>query len=110
MLINPYTKGFNRLRPLFTLLFVAFNALLLSAQAIPENCTNGIDDDGDGLIDCFDPDCTCTGQCDQFYYNTCGGDCSYVPPCTQLTLGIQWVGEAETGTYSPLVAGDMADS
>ena len=23
----------------------------------PENCTNGIDDDGDGLIDCNDPDC-----------------------------------------------------
>ena len=24
----------------------------------PELCTNGIDDDGDGLIDCLDPDCT----------------------------------------------------
>ncbi|MBK8564662.1 MAG: hypothetical protein IPN76_15340 [Saprospiraceae bacterium] len=23
----------------------------------PENCTNGTDDDGDGLIDCADPDC-----------------------------------------------------
>ncbi|MCD6549284.1 hypothetical protein J7K41_01055, partial [Candidatus Micrarchaeota archaeon] len=23
----------------------------------PENCTNGIDDDGDGLVDCNDPDC-----------------------------------------------------
>ena len=22
-----------------------------------EDCTNGIDDDGDGLIDCDDPDC-----------------------------------------------------
>jgi hypothetical protein len=35
-----------------------------------ENCTNGIDDDGDGLVDCDDPDCdtdpSCapTGSCD----------------------------------------------
>ncbi len=31
----------------------------------PEDCTNGIDDDGDGLVDCHDPDCagfpTCAG-------------------------------------------------
>jgi gliding motility-associated-like protein len=40
--------------------------LLSFSQSIPsfnnsslssENCTNGIDDDGDGLIDCLDPDC-----------------------------------------------------
>ena len=34
----------------------------------PEICTNGIDDDGDGLVDCADPDCTpCAslrGDCD----------------------------------------------
>ncbi len=28
----------------------------MGSQA-PEDCTNGIDDDGDGLIDCDDPDC-----------------------------------------------------
>ena len=27
----------------------------------PEICNNGIDDDGDGLIDCEDPDCGSTG-------------------------------------------------
>ena len=25
----------------------------------PENCNNGVDEDGDGLIDCDDPDCPC---------------------------------------------------
>ena len=25
----------------------------------PEICNNGIDDDGDGLIDLYDPDCFC---------------------------------------------------
>jgi hypothetical protein len=32
--------------------FTIFNTCLP-----PEDCTNGIDDDGDGLIDCDDPDC-----------------------------------------------------
>lgn len=29
-----------------------------------EDCYNGIDDDGDGLVDCDDPDCDCTEICD----------------------------------------------
>jgi len=98
----------NRLRTFLPFLF--FIVFLLPqqtwAQAV-EDCTNGIDDDGDGLIDCYDQDCTCTGQCDDFYYQTCDADCFYVPPCGQISLGIQWVGQAETGTYSTLVAGDM---
>ena len=32
--------------------FTIFNTCLP-----PEDCTNGIDDDGDGLVDCEDPDC-----------------------------------------------------
>ena len=30
----------------------------------PEICTNGIDDDADGLIDCVDPDCNASGNAD----------------------------------------------
>ncbi|TNE64429.1 MAG: hypothetical protein EP344_03815 [Bacteroidetes bacterium] len=86
--------------------FLIFLPALLSAQAT-EDCNNGIDDDGDGLIDCYDQDCTCTGQCDDFYYTTCNADCFFVPSCDTITLGIQWTGQAETGTYSPLVAGDL---
>jgi hypothetical protein len=42
----------NRILPvLFFLLFFSNNVF---AQ---ENCSNGVDDDGDGLIDCNDPDC-----------------------------------------------------
>ncbi|MEZ4940185.1 MAG: FG-GAP-like repeat-containing protein [Saprospiraceae bacterium] len=93
---------FAGLTALFFLLFPIF----LAAQTV-EDCSNGIDDDGDGLIDCFDQDCTCTGQCDNFYYTTCNADCFFVPSCDTINLGIQWVGQAETGTYSPLVAGDM---
>lgn len=87
-------------------LFFVLLPLFASAQTA-ENCNNGIDDDGDGLIDCYDTDCTCTGQCDDFYYTTCNADCYFVPPCGQISLGIQWTSPALTNTYSPLVAGDM---
>jgi hypothetical protein len=103
----------------FSLLLFTFRSLLLTvllslpAAALKgqstavEDCNNGVDDDGDGLIDCYDQDCTCTGQCDDFYYTTCNADCYYIPPCGQITLGVQWTSTAETGTYSPIVAGDM---
>ena len=31
--------------------------------ACPEACTNGVDDDGDGLTDCADPDCVAHSSC-----------------------------------------------
>lgn len=86
-------------------LFV-FSPFFLSSQSL-EDCNNGLDDDGDGLIDCFDTDCTCMGQCDSFYYKTCNPACSYLPPCGPVSLKAKWTSDAETGTYSPLVAGDM---
>jgi len=33
------------------------------ASVIPEDCSNGIDDDGDGYIDCADFDCNCNTAC-----------------------------------------------
>jgi hypothetical protein len=68
-----------------------------------ENCTNGQDDDGDGAIDCGDPDCegvtpNCTNDdgdetvCDDFadgdngdgtdgYIDCSDGDCASDPYC-----------------------------
>jgi hypothetical protein len=40
-----------------------FTLLLASASYAQENCTNLIDDDGDGLIDCQDPDCGGNSVC-----------------------------------------------
>ena len=33
------------------------NPVVLTGPSCPEICDNGVDDDGDGLIDCNDPDC-----------------------------------------------------
>jgi hypothetical protein len=38
----------------------SYNFRICNNSIDPENCTNGIDDDGDGLIDCDDTDCNCT--------------------------------------------------
>jgi hypothetical protein len=38
-------------------LFLALIAITARAVVTTENCSNGIDDDGDGLIDAADPDC-----------------------------------------------------
>lgn len=102
---NPAASRVFKTKHLFFSCLFLFPVFLFS-QAV-EICDNGIDDDGDSLIDCFDTDCTCTGQCDDFYYTTCNADCYYVPPCNQISMGIQWSGTVETNTYSPLVAGDM---
>src|SRR5205085_8322635 len=42
-----------------------------------EICNNDIDDDGDGFIDCADPDCT------SLFVETCA-NCKPVPPCQPL--------------------------
>ena len=66
-----------------------------------ENCTNGVDDDGDGAIDCNDVDCSSDPSCggspenctngiddDQDGYTDCDdqADCSNDPSC-QTTTG-----------------------
>lgn len=80
---------------------------LFAKQIITENCGNQIDDDDDGLIDCFDPDCACTAPCLDNYYNGCEIDCEYVPNCSTIEIEMFWQSEANTGNYPVIVAGDI---
>lgn len=45
-----------------------------TAPVLQEICDNGIDDDGDGLIDCQDPSCSGFGMCDIIEPPTSGGN------------------------------------
>lgn len=64
--------------------FVLFVWLAWGGLAVPalwgqEDCGNGIDDDGNGLIDCFDP--ACCEACPDHYYSTCSDSlCEIDPP------------------------------
>ncbi|WP_422091493.1 DUF6923 family protein [Tenacibaculum ovolyticum] len=45
-----------------------------TAPVLQEICDNGIDDDGDGLIDCEDPSCSGYGECDVILAPISGGN------------------------------------
>ncbi len=75
------------------LLAFLFSLATLPAYSIntiaPEICDNGIDDDGDGLIDCADPDCT--------YFLTASSDVplsilASIPNTVNSTLTVSTVG------------------
>ncbi|WP_222931357.1 FG-GAP-like repeat-containing protein, partial [Xanthovirga aplysinae] len=50
----------------------------LLAQSTITNCNDGIDNDGDGLTDCFDPS-ECPNGCENFYFGLPEADCQVVP-------------------------------
>ena len=57
---------------------LSFKPLNVFAFQMEEICDNGLDDDGDGLVDCFDSDCCSSGLCGNFYYDACEiKDCPY---------------------------------
>ncbi|MEM9258843.1 MAG: VCBS repeat-containing protein, partial [Bacteroidota bacterium] len=66
-----------RLSPLFVILLFFSGISPLKAQEI---CNNGRDDDGDGLIDCFDEECSGMMGCEAFFYGQPEPDCGYTPP------------------------------
>jgi len=66
----------------------------------PEICNNGLDDDGDGLFDCLDPDCDCSG-CDGeqtrfWYFGDSGGLDFATDPPTVLNDGQTFSREASS--------------
>ncbi|HEX5169446.1 MAG TPA: gliding motility-associated C-terminal domain-containing protein [Cyclobacteriaceae bacterium] len=81
----------------------------LSAPAIAQEiCDNGIDDDFDGFIDCYDPDCSNHSWCDGFYI---GNDvlCEAVPsqfPEFRMTLDFASRNET-TNHIGRMVIGDL---
>lgn len=67
------------------------------AQSLPaEICDNGVDDDGDNLVDCYDPDCHC--------FN--GADCSVteLPSDFRVRLAWQSTQNGPSITATPVVA------
>lgn len=71
-----------------------------------EYCHNEIDDDGDGLIDAFDPDCPCD---DQAYQAHCPSDCPPYPPRQDINMRLKWRGaKSSLFTYSNILAFDTS--
>lgn len=76
----------------------------MAAQEICDNC---IDDDGDGLIDCYDPDCCGVGPCIGNSFDclpTKTQDCAVVYPVTIEPL---WTNSKNIDTRRTPIAGDI---
>ena len=87
----------------FQLCYFELKAQTISNLHAVEICDNEIDDDGDGLLDCFDPDCC--DFCSDFYYQTCydNKSCS----CTFPDSISVFYSNLRLRNYSALVAGDL---
>ena len=74
-------------------------------DACVEICDNELDDDGDGLVDSFDPDCPCDP--DEFF-GQCDPDCDYTPPVgAAFDITAEWVSDSSVIALAPIVAGDL---
>ncbi|MEL7532414.1 MAG: FG-GAP-like repeat-containing protein, partial [Bacteroidota bacterium] len=88
-------------------LAVAPRLFLTYSACGPEICDNGIDDDGDGLIDCYDPDCASSANC-AFYVSY---DCTQsVPPDTVCIAEVSRASGSYANRLSVMVADIDQDS
>ncbi len=71
----------------FLLVALLFFSVPLLAQ---ENCTNGIDDDGDGFVDCFDSGCINKPGCVGFYIGN-DASCTTTPvEFPKFSMKLKW--------------------
>ncbi|MFK7809348.1 MAG: GEVED domain-containing protein [Saprospiraceae bacterium] len=98
---NSFTTVIGKLVLFFTLVLLSVNNAYAGSKETPnpliltdEICGDGIDNDGDGFIDCGDPDCS--------EYNGCDNAFSCTNDLYQVISGILKVLDTSTGTYTDI--------
>ncbi|PHS10058.1 MAG: hypothetical protein COA88_03245 [Kordia sp.] len=69
------------------LLFILLASMICYSQEI---CNNGIDDDGDGYVDCYDDECFGDPSCSDSYFGKPIATCQYIPPVSNFILKETW--------------------
>ena len=86
-------------------LFISLGYVALAQEA---SCADGVDNDGDGFIDCFDGDCANNAACDDSYI---GKDkLCQTPPSGSLLFGMKLGATSRNKTtlsYGRMVVGDL---
>ena len=72
-----------------------------------EICNNGIDDDGNGLIDCYDPQCNGNPDCSDFFYGKPALTCTTNPTNPTFSLNTLWQSPMNVSARSTMMVGDM---
>lgn len=89
---------------------VLFLLMIFGGQlAAQEICNNGIDDDNDGYVDCFDSDCSGSFFCSGNFFGGPVLPCQFVPPpAPPFQMGVMWSSDSTTipmdARRTPLVA------
>ena len=80
-----------------------------TSEVFPGDCFNGIDDDLDGLVDCYDPECVDAVECDSFYFGDPNPPCAFVP--SPIGFGAQEDWQTDTihkvSPFCSPIAGDI---
>ncbi len=110
-----FTTPFTQIDTLFFESNTNNNIVKELVNACQEICDDGIDNDNDGLLDCYDEFCACdsnTGNrhpyCQGFFYGNCDPNCSVKPIPPILDAQLMWVstGPSMDSRQSPTV-GDI---
>ena len=92
---------------LFLLLISVAITISASAQLV-EICNNGIDDDFDGFIDCYDGSCSNSPSCAGIFLGN-DATCQAIPPqFPKFTMALDFSSPDETTNHlSRMVIGDL---
>ena len=107
--LTDYASPITGANPIVTPAEVNLGDEIICSAGCGELCDNGLDDDGDGLIDCYDPDCCATEFCENNYYNECPIDCDYEPNSTVILMEVEWesTGTQNWCSYNTPITGDI---
>ena len=84
-----------------------FAFFLTGAVFGQEVCDNGIDDDGDGFVDCYDTDCGVGSGCEDFFVHP-NPSCQVPPNVVNFDMRLQWESAINTAAdNSAVTVGDL---
>ena len=99
-------KRLFKVLPLFFLFALAITKSF--GQFVDEtDCSDGMDDGGDGFIDCYDMDCHGNNSCTSFFFGN-NVVCSDDPNITDFQVGLQWASNDQTAnSHASPIIGDL---
>lgn len=91
-------------KKLHLILFLFFSIATTAAQEI---CNNGIDDDGNGFVDCYDSQCNGNADCSDFFFGKPIVNCSTNPTNPAFDLNVIWQSTVDVSSRSTMMVGDV---
>ena len=89
------------------LLIITLISAVFTVSAQTEICNNSIDDDGDGFVDCFDPDCSDSIECEDFFFGN-SVTCEDEVDVKTFAVRKEWTSADGTATsYATPMIGDL---